>query len=102
MAPMGKAYGHAIEWSQAIRRADMDEILRPTTDLLSHLADDILGSIEAYGPKITSDIKTALSNLDERPSDAEPLLVTMQLTLTMSEDLVERLSEAMEELRLQL
>ncbi len=86
---VGQVYQEMIEWSQRIRRANIDECFRPVALEMAEFMRDTIERIEAFGPNLLQQIEEAL----EEATPESPKTITATLKIDLSN--LDRFSEAL-------
>jgi len=84
---IGRVYATVLEWSRRVRTANLPEAFRPVQRVLARFTDEVIGEIEAYGPRSRRDIDAALAALAAKPGSTATL--DMTLTLRLSPGLID-------------
>lgn len=87
---LGAAYRHAVEWSQRLKRAHIEEHFEPLVHEMSLFSDSLIEQIGSSGPELLTQVEDDLANL---PGPDEP---PRQLTFTLTFD-VPNIDRYMEE-----
>ena len=87
---IGDVQRHAIEWSQRVRRAYVEERVRPVTNEMAQFSDSMIENIENFGPNLLRQVKEALAALEE---GEKPRVIEATLVIELSN--IGRFSEEM-------
>jgi hypothetical protein len=79
---LGAAYRHAVEWSQRLRRAYVDEEFAAVVREMALFSDNIIKRLGELGPSFLQQIEDALGNLPG-PGE-EPRRIKMTVTFELS------------------
>jgi hypothetical protein len=78
---LGAAHRHAVEWSQRIKRAYVEERFRPLVNEMSKFSDRIIEELGNAGPTFLRQIEEGLARLPG-PGE-EPLVINMTITFEL-------------------
>lgn len=90
---LARLYSAAIEWSLRVRRAHLPQCFRPVGLELAKFTDDLIKTLEEFGPYIVGSIKAALNE----PSTGGQRELNLVLTPRLSN--VDAFSHALEQAR---
>lgn len=79
---LGAVYRQAVEWSQRVRRAHVQERFRPLVDEMSKFTDNIVEQIGNAGPEFLRQVEEGLANLPG--PDDPPREIRITLTFELS------------------
>jgi hypothetical protein len=60
---LGAAYRHAVEWSQRVKRAHIEEHFEPAVHEMSLFSDSLIEQIGSFGPDLLTRVEVALADL---------------------------------------
>lgn len=86
---LGAAYRHAVEWSQRVKRAHIEEFFEPLVHEMSKFSASLIEQLGGVGPDLLSQMEHALANL---PGPGEPPR-EIRITLTFELPNIDRYME---------
>ncbi len=93
----GAVYRHAVEWSQRVRRAHVEERFEALVDSMSKLSYNIVEQVGGFGPELLRQVEGALAN---PPGPGEPppeIRITLTFELSDFDRYEEEFDKIMEE-----
>lgn len=91
-------YADALQWSARIRAANMDEHFTQLRSIVSRMLDDLIRQVREFGPDAKSTFEAALA----APKTGTSRIVTMTLTISVSESLMDEFNREIARLRAEL
>ncbi len=94
---IGLVYEEALKWSMRLRRTSCDDFLKPVLESMTAFIRDIIGTLEALGPRLIQTLKE-MDEASARGEDVKRSIPISPLELSGQEEFHEAIEKAMREI----